>query len=160
VRKIDDDAFKGCGELTFAVDPNNFFYGVKGNCLIAKDTETLLFANSHSDIPTDGSVKEFGKHCMVAQAGVKSVNIPHGVTNIGTEAFAGCTSLSSVSLPAGIKKLGWGLFFGCTALKEIVFDGTKAEWDAIEKSELGKSLTVYVKGLFGAKKAVRTHSEY
>ncbi|MBO5909100.1 MAG: leucine-rich repeat protein, partial [Clostridia bacterium] len=139
-------------------DPNNFYYDVKGNCLITKDSNTLVFANALSVIPADGSVKALGNRCMVAQKSLKSINIPMGVTTIGTEAFAGCSSLESVRLPSSIKTLGLCMFFGCNNLKEVVFDGTKAEWDAINKGEMGANFTVYVKGLFGAKKAIRIKS--
>lgn len=43
------------------------------------------------------------------------------VTEIGKDAFSGCTELTSVIIPNGVRKIGINAFFGCTALKSIVF---------------------------------------
>ncbi|MDE7227741.1 MAG: leucine-rich repeat domain-containing protein [Treponemataceae bacterium] len=81
-----------------------------------------------------------GEQVVVLQ-GVKNRNslpaelvIPDGVTKIGGAAFYGCTSLASVSIPDSVTEIGDYAFGGCTSLKEIQFNGTTAQWQAIQGS--------------------------
>lgn len=87
--------------------------------------------------------------------GITSVIIPEGVTGIGEDAFAGCTSLKSVALPDTLTSIEARAFLGCTQLTEIVIQsnveyisyiafnsgvtikycGTEEEWKAIKSEE-------------------------
>lgn len=44
--------------------------------------------------------------------------IPDGVTEIGKEAFAGCTNLQSLVIPNSVKVIEEGAFTGCTVYVE------------------------------------------
>ncbi|MDY3108850.1 MAG: leucine-rich repeat domain-containing protein [Lachnospiraceae bacterium] len=46
----------------------------------------------------------------------KSVTIPDSVTNIGHNAFSGCTSLTSITIPDSVESIGWWAFKGCWKL--------------------------------------------
>lgn len=48
------------------------------------------------------------------------VIIPDGVTEIGKEAFAGCTNLQSLVIPNSVKVIEEGAFITCTSLKSII----------------------------------------
>lgn len=61
------------------------------------------------------------------------LNIPESVTVIEDETFAFCSALISVKLPSSIEKIGSSVFSNCEVLRDIYFDGTAAEWNAIEK---------------------------
>lgn len=50
---------------------------------------------------------------------VKSVNIPIGVTSIGSGAFDGCKALVEISLPEGLTSIGDNAFRGCKLLANI-----------------------------------------
>ena len=65
------------------------------------------------------------------------------VTNIGNEAFGGCTSLTSITIPDSVTSIGYGAFRNCTSLTAVTFleDAPKIEDDAFEKS----SPTIYRK---------------
>lgn len=86
-------------------------------------------------------------------SGLKNIELPAGITKIGSSTFHGCTSLESVSIPNGVKSIE-GLAFGnCKNLKSItipvsvssffsrVFEGsglesiyyagTESEWNEI-----------------------------
>ncbi|MBQ3824555.1 MAG: leucine-rich repeat protein [Spirochaetaceae bacterium] len=56
-----------------------------------------------------------------------------GITESGECAVLGCSSLSSVEIPQSVTKIGWSAFGWCDALSSVVFAGTKAEWNAVEK---------------------------
>ncbi|MBD5407331.1 MAG: leucine-rich repeat protein [Treponema sp.] len=65
-----------------------------------------------------------------------TVVIPDGVTSIGDYAFEYCcTSLASVTIPTSVTSIGSRAFEHCTSLAEIKFEGTKAQWKAIEGSD-------------------------
>ena len=61
------------------------------------------------------------------------ISFPTTLFRIGEEAFRGCTSLKQISFPRHLEYIGEGAFYACTSLETIRFDGTKEEWDAIEK---------------------------
>ncbi|MDE6705726.1 MAG: leucine-rich repeat domain-containing protein [Treponemataceae bacterium] len=63
-----------------------------------------------------------------------SVTIPDGVTAIDPGAFSGCTSLVSVTIPGSVTYIGGEVFGGCTSIEEIQFNGTRAQWQAIQNS--------------------------
>lgn len=66
-------------------------------------------------------------------ASLKSVMIPDGVIGIGMQAFEKCESLTSITLPVNVATIGDGAFYKCTSLREIVFEGTKEQWEAVDK---------------------------
>ncbi len=62
-----------------------------------------------------------------------SITIPDSVTSVGSSAFSGCTSLTSITIPDSVTSIGGNAFYMCRNLKEITFNGTVAEWNAINK---------------------------
>lgn len=89
------------------------------------------------------TVKRIGKYAFAdcGQLGMyldghpgRRITIPEGVTNIGDHAFSGCTSLESITLPDSLTHIGDNVFDGCAHLEKITFQGTVAEWRAVEKS--------------------------
>jgi hypothetical protein len=86
--------------------------------------------------------REMFKDCTSLQA----IELPAGAKVIENFAFEGCTALTKLCLPNSITKIGSFLFSGCETLPTVYFDGTKSEWDAIEKGDLisfGDTLTVH-----------------
>jgi hypothetical protein len=62
-----------------------------------------------------------------------SIEIPDSVTSIGVSAFAGCSSLTSVKIPDSMTSIDGWMFYNCSSLTSIHFNGTKAQWAAMEK---------------------------
>ena len=111
VTSIGSGAFEYCRSLTsITVDKNNPVYLSDGNCIIDKESKTLIVGCKASVIPDNGSV-----------------------TSIGDGAFIGCTGLTSITIPDSVTYIGYGAFWDCTGLMSITYDGTKAEWKAISK---------------------------
>ncbi len=48
-----------------------------------------------------------------------SITIPDSVTNIGREAFSGCTKLTRVTISENVASIGEGAFSRCTSLAAI-----------------------------------------
>ncbi len=80
-------------------------------------------------------IEYFGKDVLAATA-LKELTLPRAKTFIGREEFYGCKSLQTIRLHSGITELGDGAFHSSRELKTIIYDGTVAEWNAIQKAEL------------------------
>lgn len=50
---------------------------------------------------------------------ISSVNLPDGLTSIGSFAFSGCTSLTSITIPNGVTSIGVAAFQDCTSLTSL-----------------------------------------
>ncbi|MBQ9276412.1 MAG: leucine-rich repeat protein [Clostridia bacterium] len=179
---IGDEAFNSCCGLTSIIIPNSVinigigaFYNCTGlmsiivtegnpvyysdnNCIIEKESKTLIQGCNNSIIPTDGSVTNIGMFAFAGCVRLTSITIPDGVTSIGDGAFAGCTGLTSViipdsvtciengifdycigltsiAIPSGVTSIGSAAFRGCSGLTSITFAGTMEQWQAITKEE-------------------------
>ncbi len=111
--KIDWHAFSGCSGLTkITVSEKNSRYFSSGNCLIDTQYKLLFLGCANSVIPDDGSV-----------------------TAIHDQAFFNCTNLTKLTIPVSVTKIEDNAFNGCLNLTSIIFKGTKAQWDKIEKGE-------------------------
>ena len=65
---------------------------------------------------------------------ITSMVIPKNVTELPVQLFYNCGSLKTVELPTGLKTIGNNAFSGCSSLTDVYFMGTKAQWEAISKS--------------------------
>lgn len=85
---------------------------------------------------------------------LRHVIIPEGVTALGSSTFSGCKNLQSINIPSSVTSFDSGLFSFCTKIQKIEFNGTKAQWDAIEKyskwdSDLSYYCMLYCKDMYG-----------
>jgi hypothetical protein len=65
------------------------------------------------------SVTEIGVEAFRGCTGLTSIVIPNSVTEMGYLAFKGCTSLTSIVIPDSVKEIGRFAFRGCPCEKEI-----------------------------------------
>lgn len=68
-----------------------------------------------------------------ANTSISNVTIPSTVKSISSFAFYGCSKLSSITIPKSVTRIGSSSFAVCSALKDINFNGTKEQWNTIEK---------------------------
>ena len=64
-------------------------------------------------------VAEIGDYSFFCCVGLKSVEIPEGVTDIGHLAFRNCTGLTSMSIPDSVARIEHRAFNGCTGLTSV-----------------------------------------
>jgi hypothetical protein len=62
--------------------------------------------------------------------------IPSGVTSIERSAFSEC-GFDSVVIPRSVTSIGQMAFNNCYSLTDIYYQGTEAEWNAIDMPRLG-----------------------
>ena len=63
------------------------------------------------------------------------ITVPDSVTGIGSVAFTSCTSLASIIIPESVTSIGRGAFSDCTRLAHIYYTGTQEQWNAIIKDD-------------------------
>ena len=95
VSSIRDDAFKGCSGLTMAD-----FSSIDHLC-------SIEFGNAWSN-PI-----YYTKKLYINGEEVKEVNIPDGLTSIGSYAFYNCGDLTSITIPESVTLIGGYAFYGC-----------------------------------------------
>jgi TolA-binding protein len=110
---IGGGAFGGCTSLTsITVDNRNTTYSSIDGVLFNKNKTVLL------EYP-------IGKQNT-------SYTIPSSVTEIGNNAFAGCTNLTSVTIPDSVTSIGMNAFGGygpsCENLTSVTFQGRITSW--------------------------------
>lgn len=76
---------------------------------------------------------------------VRSVEICDGITKIGKFAFYKCNFLNSAEISADVTKIGVGAFNRCSQFTDIWFDGTKSQWDDVNKdhSDIPSSAVIH-----------------
>ena len=90
---------------------------------------TIVYDGTNSDeikdipgkvnvIVKDG-VTEIGSEAFSGCSGLTSITLPESVTKIGSEAFSGCSGLTSITLPDSVTEIGDSAFFYCSDLTSI-----------------------------------------
>ena len=114
------DIGKWCG-IYFENEGNPLYYA--HNLYL---NETLI-----TNLVIPNGVTSIGGYAFVGCTGLTAVTIPDSVTSIGGSAFSGCTSLTSITIPDSVTSIGSGAF-SYAGLASIKFQGTMAQWYAIE----------------------------
>ncbi len=118
VTSIDHGAFASCSGLTsITVDENNEKYYSENNCLIEKDTNTLILGCKNSVIPN--CITSIGDLAFYNCSSITSITIPDSVTSIGDSAFRNCSSLTSITIPDSVTSIGDDAFNGCSSLTSV-----------------------------------------
>lgn len=58
---------------------------------------------------------------------LKKINLPEGITDIGTNAFKDCSNLKEIAFPKSLSEIACSAFDGCK-ISEIYFNGNIADW--------------------------------
>ena len=132
---IADSAFLNCSGLTSITIPDSVtsigdrvFYGCSGL----------------TSVTIGNGVTSIGDDAFSGCSGLTSITIPDSVTSIGDRAFSNCSGLTSITIPDSVTSIGSYAVYGCSSLTSVTFEGTMAEWNAIEKGLHSNSALVEV----------------
>lgn len=131
--------FSDCDSLEeIKVDADNAIFDSRNNCnaIIESATNTLIAGCGKTVIPE--GIETIGDSAFEIVKTLTHVTIPKSVTEIRGYAFERCENLSTVNLQKGIQTIGYGAFTECVGLTNLIFCGTKADWQAVTIDEDGR----------------------
>ncbi len=121
VKLISGYAFSGCDNLQYlVVDGRNPNYASENNCILGKNSRTLVRGCNTSVLPSDVTKIDYGALSECNK--LESVRLPDSVRSIGERAFAGCDSLSYVFISKGVRTIEWMAFLDCPVIETIEAD--------------------------------------
>jgi len=103
---------------SLTVEEGNPAYASVDNCIIHKESKTLVLGCKNSVIPTDGSVTVIGVCAFSGAVDLKEINIPDSVTRLEEGAFY-ASGLESVVIPDSVESVGYSVFMECGSLKSV-----------------------------------------
>ncbi len=124
VTSIGDWAFDDCSGLTSVTIPDS---------VTSIGDWAFDDCSGLTSITIGNGVTSIGDWAFRGCTGLTSVTIPNSVTSIGSYAFWNCSGLTSITIGNGVTSIGSYAFDGCENLTEIKFNGTKEQWNTIEK---------------------------
>ena len=117
-------AFSGCNnlkEVRYYISEDLETYLEKGHPYIGINAGIQYFLNSRKitslDIPS--GVTSIGSYAFAHCRDLTSLTIPPGVTSIGASAFAYCRGLTSLVIPSSVTLIGTSAFWGCNNLTSV-----------------------------------------
>ena len=97
-----------------------------------------------STVTIPANVTQIGNEAFKGCTNLTTVNIPKGVTSIGDNAFEGCTNITTVNIPASMMSIASNAFYKCDNIKTVNYDGTLTQWCSMKNSYnlIGKAISV------------------
>ena len=124
-----------CGDnLTWTLDDQGILSIFGSGAMEDYSRDTMPWYEHRSSIKSveipDG-VTSIGTYAFGWCDGLTSITIPDGVTSIGDHAFVRCESLTSITIPDGVTSIGDHAFIFCTSLTSVTIpDGVTSIGDS------------------------------
>jgi hypothetical protein len=124
VTTIGNNAFQGCTGLTEITIPNSVTTIGQSAFIECTGLTSIDVNTGNQHFSSMGGVLYDRNQTTLIKAPSAGINgsfvIPDSVTNIGHQAFQGCTSLTSITIPNSVMTIGQSAFQNCTGLTNIV----------------------------------------
>ena len=147
VTSIADGAFAGCKNLTSINIPNsvtsigtsafehcsNLESVVIGNSVTSIGKRAFAYCECLTSVVIPDSVTSIGNSAFYNCSNLTSIVIGDSVTSIGNDAFSNCFILESIVIPESVTSIGQYVFSHCHSFTSINYNGTVAEWNAVDK---------------------------
>ena len=144
VTSIEEEAFcENTYVTSISVDSNNSVYKSDGNCLIEKNTNTLIVGCKSSVIPS--YVKSIAPYAFF-RLWMTNISIPNGVTSIGENAFSGCRFLTGINIPQSVTFIDKGAFSGCEAVTSVTVSESNGTYKSDGNCIINKTSNTLVAG--------------
>ena len=124
VTVIADEAFRDCAGLKRVTLPY---------CLTEINDGAFEECASLENVEIPDGVTYLGTWAFSGCISFTDIIIPDSVTRLGAYTFGDCENLKSITIGSGVKRIDSDTFYGCTGLKDITFNGTRQQWEAIQK---------------------------
>ena len=119
---------------------NAFEYMTNITSLHIDGTATVVggraFQNCTSlvNVTLPDSITTIDPYAFYRCSNLKSIKVPKNVVSMGTNVFEECSSLESIEIPNSITELKAQTIYKCTNLRSITYNGTKSQWNQINKA--------------------------
>lgn len=129
IRKIGEEAFNECAELTSVIIPESLievgkraFHGCKGlrdsdGFVIVGNTLYNYYGES-AEVTIPEGITRIDDKAFYSCRNLKKVFLPDGLTDIGDAAFYGCVGIETIRIPESLKTVGRKAFFGCKKIAD------------------------------------------
>ena len=124
VTSIGETVFCGCSLLTdINVNGNNKLYASENGVLFNKAKTTLICcpAGKTESYSIPEGVTNIGYEAFRGCSNITSITIPASVTNISDYGFCSCSNLSTIAIPASVTSIGYSAFYYCSSLLSVTF---------------------------------------
>ena len=136
VECLGDGVFSDCLAMTqIAVAPESEHFVVRDDILYSKDLSVLVHypaAKEEQEFTIPEEVRKIAGLAFASNYFLMEVMLGDHLEEVGSYAFARCSSLSFVSLPAQTTRLGVSPFHDCTMLLEIEVDPSNPCYSSID----------------------------
>ena len=136
VERLGDGVFADCLAMEqITVAPENEHYVVRDNILYSKDLSVLVHypaSKEEQEFTIPEEVRKIAGLAFASNYFLMEVMLGDHLEEVGSYAFARCSSLSFMSLPAQTTRLGVSPFHDCTMLLEIEVDPNNPCYSSID----------------------------
>ena len=130
INEIGNNAFENCSAITaITISPNittvgaSAFSGCSGLTRV-----NISNLEAWCRITFQGTANAnplyYARHLYLNNSEVTQLNIPDGITQLGSFTFFRCEGLTSVTIPASVTSIGWSCFANCANLTSITCSAT------------------------------------
>ena len=90
-----------------------------------------LYENGKGRFIFDRALTHIPAYFAQDNSSLQSVSLPEGITEIGEDAFYGCSNLTAINFPSGLQKIGREAFNSCALQEALLPEGLQELGDGV-----------------------------